>query len=204
MTITAPPVAILDTKEDGFELSGIDVVPKQALVMTIGMPKLSAAATATVHACSPLAPDRVSALRGKPVPDFTATQLDGKSLRLATYKGKLIAVSFSASWNGFARPEYPAFATLAGKLPDIAVVEVMSDADPHEVTAVIGAASASHVVLDPPGTGNLGPITTAWGLNAVPETFLIDRHGIVRYHFTNVRDWASADAIACIKALARE
>ena len=41
------------------------------------------------------------ALLGKPVPDFSATDLDGKPISLQQYRGKVVLLDFWAVWNGF-------------------------------------------------------------------------------------------------------
>ena len=41
------------------------------------------------------------ALLGKPVPDFSATDLDGKPISLQQYQGKVVLLDFWAVWNGF-------------------------------------------------------------------------------------------------------
>ena len=40
-------------------------------------------------------------LLGKPVPDFSATDLDGKLISLQQYRGKVVLLDFWAVWNGF-------------------------------------------------------------------------------------------------------
>ena len=41
------------------------------------------------------------ALLGKPVPDFSATDLDSKPISLQQYRGKVVLLDFWAVWNGF-------------------------------------------------------------------------------------------------------
>ena len=41
------------------------------------------------------------ALLGKPVPDFSATDLDGKPISLQQYRGKVVLLDFWAVWSGF-------------------------------------------------------------------------------------------------------
>jgi thiol-disulfide isomerase/thioredoxin len=65
------------------------------------------------------------------------------------------------------------------------------------------------VALDPPdpkdaNNNNLGTIANRWGLKAVPESFLIDRAGRIRYYFVNKRDWSSSVARTCIQAVIDE
>lgn len=61
------------------------------------------------------------------------------------------------------------------------------------------------VMLDSPtGDGNIGSIASAWGVRAVPESFLIDKHGRVRYYFDNKRDWSSSVAETCLQSVIDE
>ena len=60
-------------------------------------------------------------------------------------------------------------------------------------------------LLDAPqGDDNLGPITQAWGLKAVPESALIDRGGNIRAYFVNKRDWETPVAQTCIRSVIDE
>jgi thiol-disulfide isomerase/thioredoxin len=63
------------------------------------------------------------------------------------------------------------------------------------------------VVLDPPSApdeSNIGAIATAWGIKAVPESFLIDRLGRIRFYFVNKRNWDSAIAQTCVQSVIDE
>ena len=47
----------------------------------------------------------------------------------------------------------------------------------------------------------IGPIGHAYGVEKVPESFLIDRDGIVRYYLVNKRDWNNAAARTCLRSV---
>jgi len=64
---------------------------------------------------------------------------------------------------------------------------------------------AFNVLLDPPqGDDTIGTIARSWGITAVPESALIDRQGNLRAYFVNKRDWTSAAAQTCIRAVLDE
>jgi thiol-disulfide isomerase/thioredoxin len=63
-----------------------------------------------------------------------------------------------------------------------------------------------HVFLDAPPSedSQIGKIATAWGVHAVPESFVIDKVGRVRYYFANSRDWNLSVARTCLRSLMDE
>jgi thiol-disulfide isomerase/thioredoxin len=58
------------------------------------------------------------------------------------------------------------------------------------------------VLLDPPDDdGNLGAIAKAYGITAVPESFVVDRKGLIRHYFINKRSWDGDVASTCLQAI---
>ena len=56
--------------------------------------------------------------------------------------------------------------------------------------------------VDPPADdGNIGKIAASGGINAVPESALIDRQGNIREYFVNKRDWQSPVAETCLRSV---
>jgi len=191
-------------------IPNITIMPKRSMQLKLAVRPLSGAAAARTRAlaraCGPLNPAQ-SSLIGKPMPALDATQLDGTRFQLAALDGKLILINFTASWNSSSAPELLSFAALQRALPEVAIVVVSSDPETTRgaVIKTVGASPPYHVVFDPPvGTDNLGPITTAWGVPALPESFLIDRDGVVRYYVQNTRDWGSAEVLDCLRSLDHE
>jgi cytochrome c biogenesis protein CcmG, thiol:disulfide interchange protein DsbE len=203
-TAVEAPTATVSETDDNLVVDNISIVPHQSMAMTIHpgeRPKLGPIDAA----CKPLQPERKPALGGKPLVDFTLPQLDGKPLHLASLRGKVLLVNFTASFASFAKAEPASLATLQKAVRDLVVVVVASDRDPHNVEELLGASPPYKVVLDAPvdEDHNLGEVTARWGVAAIPESFLVDRSGTVRYYFQNLRDWGSPDALACVRALTR-
>jgi thiol-disulfide isomerase/thioredoxin len=63
-----------------------------------------------------------------------------------------------------------------------------------------------HVFLDPPQSDDsqIGQIAAQWGVRAVPESFIIDKAGRIRYYFDNSRDWNLSVAHTCLRSMMDE
>lgn len=166
-----------------------------------------------------------------PAPDFTAQDMTGKPVKLSDFRGKVVLLNFWASWCGVCKTEKPALNAMAGEMAsdDFVVVALASDHSwADALTAVLEAlvpqavpegkptmekVSAAFrqalphgapfkVWLDPPpGDENIGKITAAWGIKAVPESALIDRRGNIRAYFVNKRDWQTPVAQTCLRSV---
>lgn len=169
-----------------------------------------AAAREIRAACSGLRPSATNPLLGAvptggPV-DFTAQDHDGKMVKLSDYRGKVVFVNFWASWCNVCKSEKPGLEQMAAELQaeyeDFRVVSLASDSKWEPVQESLRQGSSFQVLLDPPqGDENLGTIAKSFGLKAVPESFVVDRDGRVRYYFINKRDWDSDVAETCIRSV---
>ena len=132
--------------------------------------------------------------------------LDGHAVDLARLRGKVVVVAFGASWERGSRKQVTTFDALSRALGDgLAIVRVDSDED--LASARQGTAGARFITVFDRAEGHCSPIGALahrWGVDALPETFLVDSAGNLRFHFVNDRDWASADAIGCVRALAAD
>jgi len=115
-------------------------------------------------------------LTRKPAPDFTLKDADGKQVRLADYRGKVVLLDFWATWCGPCRIEIPWFTEMERKNKDkgFAVLGVSMDDEGWKVVKpFVGEMKINYRVL-------LGTDQAAHdygGLDALPTTFLIDRDG---------------------------
>ncbi len=117
---------------------------------------------------------------GKPAPAFSAPALFGGAglpLTNETLKGKVWMFNVWASWCAACRDEHP---LLVGLQRDRAVSIVGLNYKDREEDAKIWLEKFGNpydaIVLDP-----TGDIAIDYGVYGVPETFVIDQQGIVRY-----------------------
>jgi cytochrome c biogenesis protein CcmG, thiol:disulfide interchange protein DsbE len=116
---------------------------------------------------------------GAAAPAFSAQTLDGARVRVPEdFRGRVVAVRFWADWCPYCRTEMadlqPVYARLAGQGLEILAVNVAQDA--ATARAFVQPLGIRYpVLLDPEGA-----TARAWGVQALPITWLLDRQGVVQ------------------------
>jgi len=133
---------------------------------------------------------------GQVAPDFTVS--DGTtSIHLANYRGRVVLLNFWATWCEPCIVEMPSLLDLHHDQPDLAVLAVSIDEDPDAYSRFI---TRRHVdlttVRDPGQTAAKLYHSEAW-----PETYVIDRQGVIRRKFIGAQDWSSPEVRAYLKSL---
>jgi thiol-disulfide isomerase/thioredoxin len=108
--------------------------------------------------------------------DFTVTGLDGKKLRLASLKGKLLVLDFWATWCVPCRLQHPLYETLRerfGARGDVMFLEMNSDEDRSVVEPFLTAEKWDKTVYFEDGLARL------FNVMNIPSTILIDKAGRV-------------------------
>ncbi|MCU1334788.1 MAG: Thiol-disulfide isomerase / thioredoxin [Bryobacterales bacterium] len=106
--------------------------------------------------------------------EFTVTGLDGKKLRLASLKGKLLIMDFWATWCGPCRIQHPLYETLRerfGERGDVVFLEMNADEDRSVVEPFLTAEKWDKTVYFEDGLARLLNVTN------IPSTILIDKSG---------------------------
>jgi len=125
---------------------------------------------------------------GRPAPAFTLTTFDGKAVSLESQRGKVVVLNFWASWC------YPACYEEAPALEagwrefrprDVVVLGVaIQDKDPASLEFIQRFGLTFPNAPDP-----AGKVSIDYGVYGVPETFVIDRRGVIRQkHVGGVSD----------------
>jgi cytochrome c biogenesis protein CcmG/thiol:disulfide interchange protein DsbE len=120
-----------------------------------------------------------SALIGKPVPalELPALLAGGAQLSLADLKGQPVAINFFASWCLPCRAEHPLLDKIA-KEYGIPVIGIAYKDKPEDARRYLDDLGNPYAAIGADESGRAG---IEFGLTGVPETYVIDRDGIVRY-----------------------
>ncbi len=135
---------------------------------------------------------------GDRAPEFRLSALDGKQEGLADYRGKVVMVHFWATWCPPCVEELPAlermYRSLAGKDFELLAVSV-DEGGAEAVASFLQRNRLTLPVLLDPG----GSVAKSYGTFKFPETYLLDRSGIVRYKVIGPADWSNPANVKAIR-----
>ena len=135
-----------------------------------------------------------SPLIGKPAPALAGITLAGTPFDLASLRGSPILVNFWASGCGPCRDEFPLLAAAEKRhaAQGLKVIGVLFKDDAAPARAFVADEKADWpTITDPSRT-----IAQPWAVLAPPQSYFIDRAGIIRdLQIGQVRDAAELDAI---------
>jgi cytochrome c biogenesis protein CcmG/thiol:disulfide interchange protein DsbE len=123
-----------------------------------------------------------SALVGQPAPPFDLPPLEGvgvPGLARADLDGEVTVVNIFASWCGPCRVEHPQLVALAGD-KRVRVVGIDYKDQPANALRFLADVGNPFAAI---GVDQRGRIAIDWGVYGVPETFVVDRAGIIRFKF---------------------
>lgn len=125
-------------------------------------------------------------------PDFELPTLDGTTKKLSDYRGKVVVLNF---WTKTCRPcleEMPAladFARVLEKEGDLQLITVSTD----ESVADARDTLLSVLATDPPFVTFVDTenqfVSEKYGTKLYPETWFIDKEGVIRARFDGAREW---------------
>ena len=135
-----------------------------------------------------------SPLVGKAAPALAGTTLDGSTFDLAEHRGSPVLVNFWASWCGPCREEFPLLEDAAQRhaAEGLVVVGALYKDDGEPARDFVAKQGATWPTLADPERS----IGKAWKVLAPPQTFFVDREGIIRdVQVGQVRDAAELDRL---------
>ena len=133
---------------------------------------------------------------GQPAPTFAVS--DGaQSVDLAKQRGHVVVLVFWATWCAPCLAELPSLSAMQQQLPQIHVVTVSTDEDADAYKRFMPTHQVDLVsVHDGPKGAN-----ARYGSFVYPETYVIDKSGVIRRKFIGAQDWTSPEIVDFLKKL---
>lgn len=137
-------------------------------------------------------PERVNTV----APAFSIS--DGsKSANLSKLRGKIVLVNFWATWCVPCIDELPSLMELQRQMPQIVVVAISMDEDPEAYQRFLTKYHVDLLTVRDPSQ----KIQTLYGTAQIPETYVIDRQGMLRRKFVSAQNWTSPEIMEYLSKL---
>jgi len=142
-----------------------------------------------VAACGP----GPAATVGNPAPDFDTVDLNGDIWSLSKMQGQVVFVNFWATWCAPCREEMPSMQKLYTEMPadKFKMIALFNNDKPASVKNFIAKLGLTIPIL----SDEYNIIGTKYGLTGVPETFIVDKKGVIREKFIGPAQWDSPEYV---------
>ena len=129
---------------------------------------------------------------GKPAPDFTV-QDSAHSVTLSQFRGKVVVLNFWASWCAPCIQETPALVAMQERMRSkgVVILGVSIDEDEAAYNRFLKQYGINFVTVREPNQN----VARIYGTSGWPETYIIDRNGIVRRKFIGPVEWTSPEVL---------
>jgi cytochrome c biogenesis protein CcmG/thiol:disulfide interchange protein DsbE len=171
----------------------------KTLILLIIIVAVVAAAFVTIKPSQTL---RIAQVGSKPQ-DFDLVSVNGNKIKLSDMRGSVVFVNFWATWCGSCVEELPSvdglFKALSGN-PSFKMATILFKDNISNASHYMKQNGYSFPVF-------LNPDESAariFGITGVPETYIIDKKGVLRYKVLGPNDWASPQTIATLEAIIKE
>jgi len=137
---------------------------------------------------------------GDRAPEFRLQALDGRAVSLADFRGKVVMVHFWATWCPPCVEEMPTLEQLyrLSGSTDFEILAVSVDeGGAGAVAEFMQRNGLSLLALLDPGRSVAG----LYGTFKFPETYIVDRRGVVKYKVIGPRDWTAPANLNVIRGL---
>jgi peroxiredoxin len=136
---------------------------------------------------------------GEPAPAFELKTLDGTTTSLASLRGRVVLLNLWASWCPPCLQEMPSLEQLHQKMKGegLVIVGVSVDEQPKAIRDVIAKTPVTFMILHDPESAT----AAAYRTTGYPETFLIDRDGVLRETFVGPKEWETPAITEAIRSL---
>lgn len=140
---------------------------------------------------------------GLNAPDAVLTDTAGNTYNISGLKGSVVFINFWASWCKPCRDEMPSIQSLYNQLSGnegFRMLMVLYRDDYQKALSYLKENNFQLPIL----IDKDGKAASAYGITGVPETYIIDKKGIIKEKIIGPNDWTSAQAFSLLSNLIRE
>lgn len=136
---------------------------------------------------------------GSPAPNFTLRDLEGRALSLQSMRGKVVILTFWATWCPACRSELPSLNETNRRLARQGVVVLGINGG--ETTARVKSFMVKESLDFPVVMDESGDIHALYQVRQYPTTFIIDRQGLLVDRHIGLRDWNAPKEREALRSL---
>ena len=127
---------------------------------------------------------------GALAPQFAVS--DGvQAVDLGKLRGQVVVLNLWASWCAPCVEELPSLLAMQKQMPGVKVVAVSMDQDDTVYRAFLTRHNVSMLSVRDP----TAKVNALYGTAQIPETYVIDRQGILRRKFVSAQNWTSPEIL---------
>lgn len=132
-------------------------------------------------------------------PAFTLPDMQGGTLSLADYRGKVLVVNFWATWCPPCRKEMPSLNRAAAWLKkyDVELIAINVGESADQVAKFLQQLTLDFPILLDQDTA----VSTRWDATRLPITYVVDPQGRIAYRALGSREWDAPELLVPIRAL---
>lgn len=133
---------------------------------------------------------------GTPAPEFTVS--DGvQTVDLSKFRGHTVILNLWATWCPPCLDELPSLIRLHQQMPDIVILAISEDEDDAVYRQFLVQHHIDFLTVRDPSLR----INKLYGTVQIPESYIIDKNGMVRRKFVSAQDWTSPEIMGYLKKL---
>ena len=135
---------------------------------------------------------------GKAAPDFTVRDSD-RTVMLSQFKGQVVVLNFWATWCPPCIEEMPSLVRMQQRMQSkgVTVLAVSVDVDENNYRRFLKDHGVNLLTVRDPDQKSNG----LYGTFKFPETYIVDRNGVMRRKFIGPVDWTEPEVIDFLSKL---
>ena len=136
-----------------------------------------------------------------PPVEIKLENIDGKSVNVSDFKGKIVVLNFWTTWCPDCRIEMPEMEKLYKRFKedDFVMVSINLRESSQKVSAFFKKHKLTFIAL----LDSNGSVGTSFGIRSIPTTFILDKQGGLLGKALGPRDWGGRKATALFETLVR-